>query len=476
MDKEKSKMARASIGYLIGNYCIKGIGFITVPIFARLLTTYDFGTYNTFLSYEAILYLFIEFALHESLKNAKYKFDNKLDEYTSSVLLLPIFSCLFFSIIAFIFRNQLAILLNLDYSLILLLVIYSFCSGVLIYYRYRIALDYKYKEYLFISGFNVIVNIGLSIFLILTVFKECGYLGRIIGGTTSIVILTSYIIIKLFKNAKPKINKSYLLYGLKIGLPLIPHGLSQIILLQFDRIMISQFTNNSDVGLYSFAYTIYTIMQITGTSLQTSYEPWAFKQLNNGCDGKNNLRRISTCYMIILGGLSTVTMLLCPEIIRILGGEKYQSSIYCAIPILLSGFFAMSYGIPSVIEYYKEKTIYVAIATIFAAICNCVLNAVFIPTYGYIAAAYTTLVSYVLYFIIHLFLSRKLSGFNVLYMKYLCLIIIILCISFIVSLLMVDYFFIRLLLVALFTFLGLNMLVKVYGKKIDVKKFLKKEY
>ena len=65
---KNNKIFKASAGYTIGNYLLRGLGFITVPIFSRLLSTADFGIYNTFMSYEGILYLCIGLALHSSIK------------------------------------------------------------------------------------------------------------------------------------------------------------------------------------------------------------------------------------------------------------------------------------------------------------------------------------------------------------------------------------------------------------------------
>lgn len=478
MTEDKKKTTKASIGYLIGNYCIKGIGFITVPIFSRLLTTDDFGIYNIFLAYEGMLYLFIELALHESLKNAKYNYSEKLDEYTSSLSILPAVICCILLIIAVVFKSQICQALRLNEATILLLIVYSYCSGMLIYYRYRIALDYKYKEYLFVSGIHAFLNIFLSILLILTVFKESGYMGRIVGGTIACVISTMYILYSIWGKATPKYNKDYWCFGLRIGLPLIPHGLAQIVLIQFDRIMISHITGETDVGLYSFAYTIYSIIQITGSSLHTSFEPWAFSQLHQGGEGKVKLQKISTCYMLLLAGISTVTMLLSPEIIYILGGEKYKASVYCTIPIMLAGFFAMSYAIPSVIEYFKEKTTYVATGTLLAALCNTVLNAFFIPRYGYIAAAYTTLISYILYFMAHLILSKKLGEFHIIIPSYLIGAIVILIVAFLISLIFNYLLLLRVLIAIILCIIGLLMIMKCYGEKniiLMIKNMLKKE-
>ena len=47
--------------------------------------------------------------------------------------------------------------------------------------------------------------------------------------------------------------------------------------------------------------------------------------------------------------------------------------------------------------------------TLIAAGCNIVLNYIFIPRYGYVAAAYTTLVSYLGAFVLHANYAKKLE-------------------------------------------------------------------
>ena len=55
----------------------------------------------------------------------------------------------------------------------------------------------------------------------------------------------------------------------------------------------------------------------------------------------------------------------------------------------------------STIEYYYQKTVRIAIATFIAAALNIILNFVFIKFFGYYAAGYTTLVSYMLLAFLH---------------------------------------------------------------------------
>ena len=57
---------------------------------------------------------------------------------------------------------------------------------------------------------------------------------------------------------------------------------------------------------------------------------------------------------------------------------------------------------------YEKKTNYVFIVHVLAGISNIILNIVFIPIYGYKAAAFTTVFSYALLFIIGFLTSKYL--------------------------------------------------------------------
>ena len=71
---ENNKAMKAGIGYTIGNILIKGINFLTLPLFSRLMSPSEFGVFNLFISYDAIISILISLAMQTSLRNAKYKF------------------------------------------------------------------------------------------------------------------------------------------------------------------------------------------------------------------------------------------------------------------------------------------------------------------------------------------------------------------------------------------------------------------
>lgn len=86
----------------------------------------------------------------------------------------------------------------------------------------------------------------------------------------------------------------------------------------------------------------------------------------------------------------------------------------------------------------------IAVATMIAAGLNVVLNLIFIPKYGYVAAAYTTLACYIIYYIIHIFFSRRIQGSFLYDMKTHLLIILGVTVFAFGCLLAVDLMWIRL--------------------------------
>ena len=454
-----SKALKAGIGYTIGNVFIKGITFISIPIFARLLSVGDYGIVNTCNAYVAILSIFIGFALHSSIKNAKIDYANEINQYVSSLILLILFNSIFFLLIAILFSSSIARYLSLKSGfLVALIVMESFGSALISYYNCVLAIDYKFKEYIKISLLYSISNMLISIVFIMCFFQNTKWLGRILGTVVSSLLVTALILFRIFRRSMPKVNKGYWKYGLQISLPIIPHGLSQIVLAQFDRLMINSVIGSVEAGLYSFAYNIGTIFQVIVNSLDTAWTQWFFEQMHL----KNyiKIRKVASVYCGIVTCGTVALMLISPELILLMGGKKYIDSSVIAFPVLFSMYLSFLYYFPASVEYYYKKTNFIAVATMSAAVLNIILNAIFIPLHGYIAAAYTTVFCYSLYYIFHLYLSKYIHGSMVYDLKnqFLCLSIV--AIVTFICILLRNVFFFRYLILSCELVLILIVLVK----------------
>lgn len=403
------KAVKAGAGYTIGNILLRGISVISAPLFARMLTVEDNGAYNTFQAYVNIMYIILGLALHTSLKNAKNDYKEKIHKYSADLLLLiGINSLICFGVFAVLSKVLLSVM-DLDkMSLLFLVVVESFILAIITYYNSYLSVDYNYKEYIVLSVIYSVSTLLFSVLLIYTVYKSERYMGRIIGMFIPGVAVGIYIVFSIFRKARPSFDIANYKYALALSLPIIPHGLSQILLAQFDRLMINSYYGKYETGLYSFAYTVGSTFFIISSSIDTSWTQWMFDKMENKNENLTKIRKVTDVYVIFMAILACSMLLVGPELMIVLGGAKYTDGIMAVFPITLSMFFAFLYNIPASVEYYYKKTGFIALGTVSAAILNVVLNIVFIPKYGYIAAAYTTLACYVFYYLIHLFISTKI--------------------------------------------------------------------
>ena len=107
------------------------------------------------------------------------------------------------------------------------------------------------------------------------------------------------------------------------------------------------------------------------------------------------------------------------------------------------------------IEYFYKKNFQIALYSVIVAIINIVLNFIFINKFGYQAAAYTTLVSYLLLLIFHYFGMKLVENrkiYDIKYMLYLIIILILVLFLFIFSNynILLRYTFLTFVLIVMF--------------------------
>lgn len=401
----KNKNLKAGSLYLFGNIFNKAIGFITVPIFTRMMSSSDYGVVNTYLSWVSILSVIVGLSLGNSIRSAYTEYKDELDDYIFSIFILAILNFIFVIgvvlLISIFYKNQ------LDVILVGLCLIQSFMTFIIntMIILYMMDLEYV-KRTLLLAVPNVIIAV-LSIVLI-SIIDENKYLGRIIPYVFITTIIGLYFLIKYFIKSKKKLNTKYWKYALILSLPLVFHGLSINVLSTSDRTMITLFRSTSETGVYSLVYSFSMIATVVTSSLESVWIPWFTRKMQN--NEISIINKNVKLYIEIVVISVIVILMISPEILVLLAPKEYWSGKSIIPFILFSSFFIFLYSISVNLEYYYQSTKIIAVNTMIAALVNITLNMLFIPKYGIIAAASTTLIAYFVSFIIHYFAARKLNS------------------------------------------------------------------
>ena len=155
-----------------------------------------------------------------------------------------------------------------------------------------------------------------------------------------------------------------------------------------------------------------------------------------------------------------MVMFLAPEIIRILAPASYYEGIYVIPSVIIGVYFSALYFIFANVVYYYKKPKYVMIGSCCSAVVNIVLNATFIPRFGYLAAGYTTAVAYLMQVIIDYYAMQKVISIKIYEMRYIIVISVLVVGIGIILNLIYEYIALRYGLLAL-----LLALLLAYFKK-----------
>ncbi len=398
-NKLQSKVIKAGIAYVIGSILLKGIAFLSTPLFSNLMSTSEYGAYGTYLSYESILNIVIALGVANSVRNAAIDFNEDIDGYVASMLKLITIPFLVFLLLVnciYFFGFSIS---GFSRFIANSLILHSFSSAVIEIVSISYSIRFNSNQYLLISFSCSVLNIVASVILMLTVLSGDRFLARVCGlaGTYSLVAVVLYIKKSLLN--QNTINKKYCKYALRIGIPMIAFYIGYSLLNTFDRVMISEICGNSEAGIYSFAYNIANILNIIVTAVFTAWVPWFYERIKTKEFDIIYQRQRNLIHLVLLG--SIVFTLSSPEFIRFMAPSSYSDGGYI-VPVLIGGMYMIFvYNFLGYTELYYKKTIYLTIGTWIATIINIVLNYYFISRFGYYAAAYTTFFSFLVLFIAH---------------------------------------------------------------------------
>lgn len=400
---------KASFWFILMSVLQKGISFFVTPVYTRLLTTSEYGYYSLYTSWLSIFGVFATLNLSAGVfNNGMLKYENNRYEFISSMQGLSTVSTIIVALFVFVVRKRLYNFIELDdVTVICMFLALLFCQSYTYWTEYQ-RYNFQYKK-LVILTLGITVCTPLVSILFIYILQDKRYAVIFGYAIVQIVVGVAYYIYNWIKGRR-LFNKDYWGYALKFNIPLIPHYLSYIILGQSDRIMINNLCGSDKLAVYSLAYNVSLLVNIVVSSINSVYTPWVYRKIKNG---EQRIIAKYSLYILLLMAIVTIFgVLIAPELIAFLGTKEYLEAQWVVPPVMLGCFFTLIYNFFGVIEFYYEKSVYVMISTCTAAVINVILNVIFIPQYGYIAAAYTTLVCYFIMAFVNYFMMRYVCRKN----------------------------------------------------------------
>lgn len=400
-----SKPLKASFWYLICNFFQKVTAVIFTPIFTRILSTGEYGHYGIYNSWEMIISVFVTLNLSYGvftqgmIKNYKDK-----NTFSASFQGLTFFMLVLWLFIYILFNDFFHTLTGLSAKEILVMLVTSWVIAAYGLWAAEQRIEYKYRTLIITTSLSSFLGPILGI-LFVELFNDKVF-GRILATLLVNLIVFFLPICSQFFNGGKIFCFKYWRYAFFFNIPLIPHYLSQNILSNSDRIMIEDIVGSSEAGIYNLAYSIAMVTAFFNSALLQTIHPWLYQKIK-----ENNISTIKTVVypsFIAIAFVNLFLIFFAPEAVAIFAPSQYYEAIWVIPPVAMSSLFNYSYGLFADFEFYYDKPYLATIASVGGAILNIFLNIVFIKSFGYVAAAYTTLICYILFSLLHYFFMTKI--------------------------------------------------------------------
>jgi len=385
---------KVSTAYAVCSILQRCLSFITLPLFTRLLTTEQYGQLTIYQSWIGILSIFLTLNLaYGSFSTAMVKYEDDRDGYIASVEGICLALSTGFLIVYLPFQNLWNKLFELPTSLMCLMVAELLGATAIQLWSGKKRFEFKYKSVVGLTlGMSVISPI--IAYMLVTNTAEKGY-ARILGYSLVYVIIGFVFFLLNAIKGKRIFNRDYCKFALGFNIPLLAYYISQVIFNQSDRIMISHMVGTEEAAIYGVAYSLATIMTFVLNAINNSYVPWYYGKIKEGKQEENKAISIGIALIMIVF-LSGVIWF-APEIINLLAGSRYVEAVFVVPPVAISILLLFYSQLFINVEFFYEEKKKLVWASIGAAIANLILNWVFIRLFGFVAAAYTTLVSYIIF-------------------------------------------------------------------------------
>lgn len=445
---------KASIAFFLATVLTKGITFLSTPIFTRLMNESDMGSVGTYSSWKGIYITISNLSLTSAgVINVGLANRNKdRDKYLSSVVGFCIIWSSIVGVIMLVLRPILNKYLQLPDTLYVLLILHAVFTPPTTFWIIKERYEFHYKGVFIVTVLQVLIGQLVSI---LAVDLNSSHLDiiRVMSVAAIEYPIGLFFAIYLIFKGRGFYNRLTWKETLLFSLPLIPHYLSSVVLTGSDRIMISQLDSQSSAGIYTVVYGVGSIGTIIWGAIQGSVTPTIYDRMSNHSnDGVNQL----CLKLILIFGCACLSIsLLAPEVIRILGPRSYLKGVYVVPPVVGAILISCLYNLFSIVTFYYKKSGFIAFASIVAAAINIILNYILIPRFGFVAAAYTTLVSYIVLAIMHFIIMKKTQEFEVYnggQLFGICTVLLLLCIT--VSLIY-EYCWMRYAIISMLIIIGM---------------------
>jgi O-antigen/teichoic acid export membrane protein len=392
MDKHR-KFGKNVIGLFISQIISYTLIFFYTIYLARYLGADGYGIISFAIAFSGIFTILADLGLNTLIVREVSRNTSLANKFLVNVFFMKILLSLlsFFLII---------VMVNLiGYSQTTIAVVYFFSLSAILTSLfgifYSIYQSFEKIEYqslglilssiLIFGGVMIGINLGFGVVRFSMVFF-----------VSSIITLIYTALICFWKFLIPKMDYDITFWKkiLKEALPFGITGISVVLYINIDSVILSILQNNEVVGFYNAAYRLVLFLVIIPSTINIAIFPLMSRY---HITSKSSLMFINEKYfklMLILGiPIGVSITILANKIIILLYGTEYINSIIALQILIWTVIFTFASAASSKLLEATNKQVIITKITIISVLLNIIINLILIPKYSYIGASIATVLT-----------------------------------------------------------------------------------
>lgn len=407
---EVKKLGANSLIYLLPNMLVRGLSFLLMPVYTRVMTPEDYGIVGVASTLAPLLTTVLGFSIHSAASRLHFDVDDDGDRknlYSSILIFLAVVPLgitlgLYLAGSLGLLDLFVTVRFNPHLRLVLWTAYFGVFPGLVV--NIFVARESPRRVALF-SLVSLLITVAAM--MVFVVGLRQGAIGQLRATLVSSAVIAAIAVCWVIRIAPIRFSRELLKKAIRYSVPLVPHLLSTWALAAADRVVLERYVSKGEVGRYSLAYTFATVSFMTANAISMAFLPVVTRRLHAG-DPAGTVPRLGTYVLLPTVFVSLAVSLLSADVICLITGPDYHRAGAVVPWIVVGGVFQALYAVSSQGTFFSKRTRAVPIVTAIGAAVNIGLNLVTVPRWGIMAAAVNTAIAYALLAVMHGVLAHRL--------------------------------------------------------------------
>jgi O-antigen/teichoic acid export membrane protein len=392
------RLARHSAIYGVGGLVSRILATILLPLYTHYLPPGAFGQVEIVTAATAVLAILLQMGISSAF--FRFYFDAK----EPAARLTVVRTSFWFTMgtataglaLGIVFSGQISRWLNLGHPSLVV----AGAVGLWAQTNYQqltalFRVEERSTAYAIASVANVIVTVAAMV-LFVAVF-HWGAVGLVVGNFTG--TLSVYLVLLAYRSEQLGLEFDRTLFRRMqtFGMPLVPSALALWAITFVDREFVSWYKGNAEVGVYSAAIKIASVVTFVMVAFRTAWPAFAYS-IDDDREARRTYSFVLTYLLAFASWVALGLGALAPWWTRLLTDPGYQRAERGVALLAFGGAIYAGYTVLAIGSGRARKTQLNWVVTGVGAAVNVGLNFWLIPRYGMVGASISTAAAYVVLF------------------------------------------------------------------------------